>query len=120
MSSSDAAPDYRPETVRLEEVRAQAGPLLLDFGTDWCGHCRAARPLVEAALRAHGQPVRHVRVEDGPGRPLGRAFGVKLWPTLVFLRDGQELGRLVRPRAAEDITAALHAIDSARPLSPPA
>jgi thioredoxin 1 len=36
-------------------------------------------------------------VEDGPGRALGRAFRVKLWPTLVFLQDGQEVARVVRP-----------------------
>jgi thioredoxin 1 len=37
--------------------------------------------------------VRHVKVEDGSGRRLGRSFGVKLWPTLVFLRDGREVAR---------------------------
>jgi thioredoxin 1 len=120
MSRPHASPDYQPETLGIEEVQAQAGPLLLDFGTGWCGHCRAARPLVEEALRAHAQPVRHVRVEDGAGRPLGRAFGVKLWPTLVFLRDGQERARLVRPHAGEDIAAALRATDPVHPLNPPA
>ena len=43
------------------------------------------------------------RVEDGRGRPLGRAYRVKLWPTLVLLRDGQEIARAVRPRAARDL-----------------
>ena len=31
---------------------------------------------------------------DASGRPLGRSFKVKLWPTLVFLRDGREIERL--------------------------
>jgi thioredoxin 1 len=119
-STPGSTPEYLPETLSIEEVRAQAGPLLLDFGTGWCGHCAAARAPVEAALRAHGRPVRHVRVEDGPGRQLGRAFGVKLWPTLVFLCDGQEQARLVRPHACSDLVAALRAIDPAHPLSPPA
>jgi len=39
-------------------------------------------------------------VEDGPGRPLGRSYRVKLWPTLVFLQDGREVSRLVRPAGA--------------------
>lgn len=92
------------------EVEAIPGPLLLDFGTDWCGHCAAARPLVDAALAAH-PAVRHLRIEDGPGRRLGRTFGVKLWPTLVFLRDGVEVSRLVRPRDGDAIGAALSGID---------
>ena len=51
--------------------------------------------------------VRHLRVEDGSGRPLGRSFGVTLWPTLVFLRDGKETGRVVRPTDTADIQRAL-------------
>jgi thioredoxin 1 len=56
--------------------------------------------------------VRHLRIEDGSGRALGRSFGVKLWPTLVFLRDGKEMARLVRPREPAPIQAALASIDT--------
>jgi thioredoxin 1 len=54
--------------------------------------------------------LRHLKVEDGPGRPLGRSYRVRLWPTLVLLRDGQEVARLVRPTQAADILAALKAV----------
>ena len=47
--------------------------------------------------------VRHLRVEDGRGRPLGRSFRIKLWPSLVLLRDGEEVARVVRPREARDL-----------------
>src|SRR5687767_12853192 len=79
------------------EIDALPGATVLEFGTSWCGWCRAAQPLIGAALARHPQ-VRHLKVEDGPGRRLGRSFRVKLWPTLIFLKDGQEIGRLVRPR----------------------
>jgi thioredoxin 1 len=88
------------------EVDALPGLTLLEFGTDWCGHCRAAQPALAEVLSQHPQ-WRHLKVEDGPGRPLGRSYRVKLWPTLVMLRDGQEVARLVRPTQAADISAAL-------------
>ena len=94
------------ETPSRVEVDALRGLTLLEFGTDWCGHCRAAQPAVAEALAQQPQ-WRHLKVEDGPGRALGRSFRVKLWPTLVLLRDGQEVARLVRPTQATDIAAAL-------------
>lgn len=95
-------------------IDALVGPAVLEFGTSWCGHCNAAQPLIETAFADH-PGVRHIKVEDGPGRPLGRSFRVKLWPTLVFLRDGQEVGRLVRPADATVIAQALSGIDGFAP-----
>ncbi len=84
------------------DIDRLSGLALLQFGTDWCGHCRAAQPVVNEALGDYSE-VRHIKVEDGPGRVLGRSYAVTLWPTLVFLRDGQEIGRLVRPLASEPV-----------------
>ena len=93
-----AEKDYRDEASAptRAELDAMAGPVLLEFGTAWCGFCRALAPRVSALLDQHPE-VRHVKVEDGPGRPLGRSFQVKLWPNLVFLRDGRVVRQLARP-----------------------
>ena len=95
-----------------EEVDRLAGAALVEFGTPWCGHCQRAQPLIEQALQQHDDVV-HLKIEDGPGQPLGRSFGVKLWPTLVFLRDGQEVARRVRPQTQQDIEDAIRAIAGA-------
>jgi len=92
-----------------DAVDALEGPTLLEFGTSWCGHCRAAQPLIANALKGRSG-VRHVKVEDGSGQPLGRSYGVKLWPTLIVLADGREVARLVRPRDAAAIAKALELI----------
>jgi len=106
------AQDYLTEAPTREAMDGSRGAVLLEFGTPWCGHCARARPLVCMALDARADVV-HVKVEDGPGRPLGRSYGVKLWPTLIFLRDGAELERLVRPLDAAPIAAALARISQA-------
>lgn len=97
---------YLDKEPARAEVEAWPGPTLLEFGTGWCGWCRGAQPNIAQALSAH-PGLRHVKVEDGSGRPLGRSFAVKLWPTLVFLRDGQEVTRLVRPQDVQSIAEAL-------------
>ena len=103
----------RDEPSRAE-VDTLAGSVLLEFGAAHCGHCRAAQPLIAGALARHPQ-VRHIKVEDGSGRPLGRSFRVKLWPTLVFLRDGREVARLVRPADPGAIEQALVQVGAAAP-----
>jgi thioredoxin 1 len=89
-----------------EEVDVAALPTVIEFGAPWCGHCMAAQPLIEAAFRRHPD-VRHLKIEDGKGRALGRSFRVKLWPTLIFLKDGTEQERLVRPTQQDAIEQAL-------------
>jgi thioredoxin 1 len=104
--------DYAQAAPTRAEIDAARGPVLLEFGTPWCGFCRVAQPFISRSLMRHAD-VGHLKVEDGSGRPLGRSFGVKLWPTLVFLRDGEEIGRLVRPKDEAAIEAALAKIDLA-------
>ena len=107
---STAYAEAEPERA---EVEASQGAMLLEFGSPWCGHCRRAQPLIAAALAAH-PGVRHLKIADASGKPLGRSFGVKLWPTLIFLKDGKETARLVRPRAAGAIGEALGRISARR------
>ena len=92
------------------DVDALAGTTVIEFGAPWCGHCIAAQPLLEAALARHPD-VRHLKMEDGRGRPLGRSFRIKLWPTLVLLRDGEEQARVVRPVQADDLEQLLARLD---------
>lgn len=100
---------YVPETQTRDEVDALPGATLLEFGTDWCGFCQGAQPAIQAALATHPQ-LRHIKVEDGSGRRLGRSFRVKLWPSLVLLHDGVEVARVVRPASRADVDRALHAL----------
>ena len=100
---------YEATQTTRAEVDSLAEPVVIDFGTSWCGHCMAAQPLIESAM-ADYPALRHLKVEDGPGRPLGRSFRVKLWPTLIFMAGGREVARLVRPASAGEISSALRRI----------
>ena len=95
-----SAAEYANADLTRAEVDATQGTTVLEFGATWCPICQNAQALIHSALA--GRALKHLRIEDGPGRPLGRSFKIKLWPTLVFLRDGTEVARVVRPGSAED------------------
>jgi len=97
-----------PEPASLATM---PGAVLIEFGATWCGYCRTAQPLIAAALARFPQ-VRHIRIEDGKGKRLGRLYRVKLWPTLVLLQAGVELAREVRPQRVEAIIDLLAASES--------
>jgi thioredoxin 1 len=101
---------YSETEPKRAEVDALEGATVPEFGSPWCGYCRRAQPLIAEAVAEHPE-VRHLKIADASGKRLGRSFGVKLWPTLVFLKDGKELARLVRPGDAKAIRDALSRID---------
>ena len=89
-----------------EEIDQLKDPLLVEFGAYWCGYCQAAQPMIASALVNYPH-TRHIKIEDGHGCSLGRSYAVKLWPTLIFLRNGAEIKRIVRPTDSHSITIAL-------------
>ena len=95
-------PNFAESEPSRAEIDAHEGLLLLEFGAPWCGHCQAAQPLIAEALSDYPD-LPHIKIEDGPGRRLGRSFRVKLWPTLILVKQGEELGRVVRPGSADGI-----------------
>ena len=101
---------YQAEAPEFSTLTQLPGVVLLEFGVDWCPHCQAAAEPIAAAL-AGRESITHLRVEDGRGRPLGRHYGVKLWPTLVLLRAGVELGRVVRPTTTAAVGALLDRVN---------
>lgn len=104
------------QPVTRQSLAAMSGAVVIEFGASWCSICRGFAPQMQQAL-AQYPGVRHVKVEDGKGRPLGRFFGVTLWPTFLFQRDGQVSQQLVRP-SRQDVERALARIAQATDTSP--
>ncbi len=98
--------EYAAIEPRRDEIDAMTGPLLLEFGAPWCGYCRAAQPFIAEAMGQYRE-LRHIKIEDGKGRRLGRSFRIKLWPTLVLMKDGLEMARIVRPKDSQSISEAI-------------
>lgn len=106
----DSNSDYAEEAFTFEQVGELSGDTVLEFGAPWCGHCQAASSAINEVVTEH-PGLRHIKIYDGKGKPLGRAFKVKLWPTLILLHDGHEVARLVRPLSSEEVRQLISKID---------
>jgi thioredoxin 1 len=112
MKNSDigANSDYAEAALTFEQTGELSGDSILEFGAPWCGHCQAASSAIDEAVAEHSG-LRHIKIYDGKGKPLGRAFKVKLWPTLILLQNGNEVARLVRPLKSDEIRQLISTIN---------
>lgn len=93
---------YDDSELAVDEVLQAEEELLIEFGTPWCGHCKQALPVIESVMDEYSD-VAHLKVFDGKGKVLGRHFNVKLWPTLILVRNGKEVDRVVRPDSEAEL-----------------
>jgi thioredoxin 1 len=108
------AKEYLAQEPTRAEVDAADGLQLIEFGAPDCGFCVAIQSSLARTLEVadeNGTSLTHHKIEDGSGRPLGRSFNIRLWPTLVLMRGGEELGRVVRPTGAPQLRELLSKAD---------
>jgi len=77
-----------------EFQEATKGLTLVDFYADWCGPCRMVGPVVED-LSNTMTGVNFTKVNVDEESELAALFGVRSIPTLVLLKDGAEVDRIV-------------------------
>lgn len=94
-----------------EYVNNIPGGVMLEFGSVSCGYCQSAQEIISDEMESFLN-VDHIKIEDGRGKKLGRSFEVQNWPTLIFMKDGKELKRLVRHINLEEFRACLESIST--------
>ena len=96
-------------TEGFDKALSQGGLMMVDFWADWCGPCRMLAPVMEdLAGQYDGKAlVGKVNVDEEP--ELARRFGVMNIPTVVFLKNGQEIDRKVGVMPPQVFTGVLDA-----------
>lgn len=93
-----------------DEVRAAAGPVLIDFWGPQCQPCLALSPTVEAIAQTHDGNLKVIKVDASQNRRLCIRLRVMSLPTFLVFRDGEEVDRLsgtVTERQLKDLVGYL-------------
>lgn len=83
---------------------------LVDFFAEWCGPCKAMRPVLEQVKKELGDGVRIIKIDVDRNEPLSRRFNIASVPTLMIFRRGEMLWRGSGVRSAADLVAAIKSV----------
>lgn len=94
----------------FDEFKNSDKTVLLDFYADWCGPCRMVSPLVDEIAEENPQYlIGKINVDSEP--ELAESFGVSSIPTLVVMKSGKIVNRVVGARPKAQILAMLETAD---------
>ena len=95
------------DTTFASEVERSATPVLLDLWADWCGPCHMLAPTIDqlSSEMAGRVKVAKLNIDENPG--VANRFGVRSIPTLLVLKDGREVDRLVGVQPKQEIVRRL-------------
>jgi thioredoxin 2 len=91
------------------EVAQSPLPVLLDMWAPWCGPCRMIAPTIEQLAAELAGRVRVCKLNVDENQQTAARFGVQSIPTLLVLKEGREVDRLVGALPKQEILRRLHA-----------
>ena len=91
------------------EVLDYKGGAVVDFYANWCGPCKALRPILEE-LSEENRDVKFVGVNVDEAETLAYRFGVSSIPCVIFMRDGVEVSRSIGVRPKDSFIDAINLI----------
>lgn len=104
---ADNKPVIVTDATFSAQVERSPLPILLDLWAPWCGPCRALAPVIEELARDLAGRVKVVKLNVDENPATAARFQVQSIPTLLVLRDGKELERMVGAQPKAEIVRRL-------------
>jgi len=85
-----------------QEVKKSEVPVLIDFWAPWCGPCHMVSPIVEQLSKDYSGRLKVAKLNTDEAQNIAVQFGIQSIPSLVLIKNGQEVDRMIgaRPKQA--------------------
>lgn len=108
----EPAGDYPDEPIEItdssfEEETAKYPLVVIDCWAAWCGPCRMIAPVVEELAQEYSGKIVFGKLNVDENRETSQQFGIMSIPTLLVMKDGKEIDRLVGAAPKEYLEAEL-------------
>jgi thioredoxin 1 len=90
-----------------QNVESSTKPVLVDFWAEWCPPCRLLAPTFERLAATYGDEISFAKVNVDELPEVADQFGIRSIPTLLLLREGKVLEKLVGARPYDDLACVL-------------
>lgn len=91
---------------RFEELITSSIPVLIDFYAEWCGPCKAMKPILEELKRMKGEKIRVAKVDIEKHKELAAYYKIQSVPTLMVFKNGELLWRhsgVMQPKELKEV-----------------
>lgn len=92
-----------------QEIKTSV-PVLVDFWAEWCGPCRAVSPIVDELAKEYQGKLKVMKINVDDNQSTAMKFQVMSIPTLLFLKNGQEVDKIIGALPKNQIKAKIDAL----------
>ena len=102
-------PAFNDENFQTE-VKSADAPVLVDFGAEWCGPCRALAPIVEELAGEYEGRLKVGTVDIDKAQGTAREFGIMSVPTIIFFKGGEVVDKITGLQPKADLRKRIDAV----------
>lgn len=88
---------------KFSEIINGSTPVLVDFFAEWCGPCKAMKPVLDEVKQRLGERVRIIKIDVDRNNSLSQKLEIRSVPTLILYRNGKIVWRASGARPLNEL-----------------